>query len=79
MQDNQQKNEEEVVQELDFTKPDFIFLPKGRHIYRQQGYFIVCSSCDLTHAVFIGKDRVMVGEDSGGQPILKKRKEVGMV
>jgi hypothetical protein len=79
MQENQQKDEEENVQELDFTKPDFIFFPKGRHIYRQQGYFLVCNGCDLPHAVFIGKDKVMVGEDSEGQPILKKRNEVGMV
>ena len=80
MQKDQPKDEEvkEVVEELDFNKPDYTFIPKGVHIWRQFGYYLVCHSCDLTHAVFIGKDRIMVGED-GGQPVLKTRKELGMV
>lgn len=52
--------------------PDFQFIP-GRHIYRQQGYYLICNSCVLQHAVFIGDKYLMVGEDENGTPILKKR------
>lgn len=74
------KNEEEVEQikeELDFNKPDYIFLPTGNHLYKQSGYYLICQSCDLGHAVYIGADKIMVGEDNG-QPIIKRRKELGI-
>lgn len=79
MQDAVPTNEEEkpIIEEKDWSKPDYVFLPKGNHLYRQEGYYLVCTSCDLMHAVYIGKDRIMVGED-GGQPILKTRKELGI-
>jgi len=51
----------------------FKFVPKGRHNWRQQGFYLVCKSCDLQHAIFIGPDKVMVGETKEGKPILKKR------
>lgn len=79
MQKDRQKNEEEIKEELDFNKPDYAFIPNGVHMWRQEGYYLVCHSCDLTHAVFIGKDKVMVGEDEKGSPILKTRKELKMV
>lgn len=50
----------------------FRFIPKGYHIWRQQGYYLVCKSCDLQHSVFIGPHLIMVGEKEG-KPILKKR------
>jgi len=68
---------EEFNEELNFDKPDFIFLPKGNHHYRQEGYYLVCRSCELTHATYIGAEKIMVGEKDG-QPIIKLRKEVGM-
>jgi len=74
---NEDKEVEGITEELDFTKPSYTFIP-GVHSYRQEGYFLVCRVCELTHAVFIGKDKVLVGEENG-QPIIKKRKEVGMV
>ena len=70
---NQKKDE--IVEKLNFEKPDFVFLPKGKHTWRQRGYYLVCVSCELQHAVFIGKDLIMVGEDKNGEPILKKRKD----
>jgi len=67
------KPEEEAEGEvLDFNTPDFKFTPAGFHDWRQQGYYLVCKSCELQHAVFIGKDKIMVGMDDKG-PILKKR------
>lgn len=71
MQDEKQKNEETISEDL---QKSFDFVP-GAHRYRQQGYYLVCKDCDLTHAVFIGKELVMVGQDENG-PILKKRKEL---
>lgn len=73
---NQDDHEEELQEQLDFTRPDYVFLPKGRHTYRQQGYYLVCKSCEIQHAVFLGPDRIMVGEDQEGTPIIKKRKEI---
>lgn len=72
------KNEEEKVDStiteiLDFTKPSFEFIPKGNHDYRQQGPYLVCKSCDLEHATYIGMEQIMVGISEDGQPILKKR------
>jgi len=69
---NQRKNEEV----LDFNKPSFAFIPKGNHKWRQQGPYLVCKSCELQHAVFIGMDKVMVGMNKDGKPILKSRKSI---
>jgi hypothetical protein len=79
MQDEQKTNEEEkgFTEELNFDNPDFKFIPSGVHNYRQEGYYLICRSCELHHGIYIGPDKVMVGEKDG-QPILKKRKEVGM-
>lgn len=71
-------NEKKHEETLDFNKPDFVFTPKGYHVYRQAGPYLVCKSCELQHAAWVGIDRIMVGEDEKGQPILKKRKELGM-
>jgi len=67
----QLKNEEV----LDFNKPDYVFVPKGNHDWRQQGYYLVCKSCELQHAIYVGPDKIMVGMDEKG-PILKERKDI---
>jgi hypothetical protein len=56
--------------------PDFVFLPKGRHTYRQEGPYLVCRGCELHHAIYIGMEKIMVGENEKGEPILKKRSEL---
>jgi hypothetical protein len=69
-------NDEEIETEtLDFTKPDFVFIPKGNCTWRQQGNYLVCKSCEITHASWIGPDKIMVGINEKG-PILKLRKFV---
>jgi len=74
-----ERNEgEEENQEMDFQKPDFTFIPKGNHEYRQSGYYLICFSCDLKHGVFIGKDKLLTGFKDNGEPILRTRKELGM-
>jgi hypothetical protein len=69
---NQEINEEETI---DFLKPIYTFTP-GNHLYRQQGYYLVCKGCELQHAVWIGPTKIMVGVDEKGQPILKDRKDL---
>jgi len=66
---HQEKINEEV---LDFNNPVYKFIPQGAHEWRQQGYYLVCKSCELSHAVWIGPDKIMVGQNGTG-PILKKR------
>ena len=68
-----EKQNEKETEVLDFTKPDFNFIPKGSHEWRQQGYYIVCKSCDLEHAVWIGSERLLTGINDNGEPILKVR------
>lgn len=70
---DEEKKNEPIVEELDFTKPNFQFIPKGSHEWRQQGPYLVCKSCELDHAVYIGMENILTGIDETGQPILKAR------
>ena len=69
---------DEIQENIDFSLPDYKFTPSGRHTYRQEGGYLVCRSCELHHAIWIGMEKVMVGEKKDGTPILKNRKEVGL-
>lgn len=71
--------DDSAQEQLDFTKPDFSFIPKGNHDYKQRGYYLVCKSCDIEHGTFVGSEKILVGIKEDGQPILKTRKELGMV
>lgn len=83
MQEESQTNEEQkedyqpIIEEKDLDKPDFIFLPKGNHLWRQEGIYLICRSCELVHAVYIGMEKMMVGLDEG-KPIFKTRKELNI-
>lgn len=74
-QDKQIESFEEVK---DFNNPDFEFIPKSQHKWVQQGPYLICRSCDLQHAVPIGMERVLMGFKDNGDPIIKKRSEVGL-
>lgn len=65
--------QEPIVEQLNFEKPDFVFEPNQYHEWRQQGYYLVCKSCDIEHAVWIGREKIMVGMNEEGQPIFKDR------
>ena len=52
-----------------------IQFPAGEHIWRQQGPYCVCQNCPLHHAIYIGMDKVMVGEENG-QPILRDKASI---
>ena len=66
----QNEKEEEVI---DFNKPDYTFRPNEVHEWRQQGFYLVCKSCELVHAVYVGPEKVITGINKKGQPIFKKR------
>lgn len=74
----QMNNEEEPLQEsIDFTQPDYVFTPNEVHDWRQQGGYLICKSCEIQHATYIGMEKIMVGTNEKGQPLLKKRNEIG--
>lgn len=75
---NQKKENEEKAEILDFNKPSYSFVPKGNHDWKQKGPYLVCMSCELQHAVWIGVEKIMVGINEKGKPILKRRKDLGM-
>lgn len=70
------QNNEGEEETLNFEKPDFVFIPKGNHSWRQQGYYLVCRSCEIEHATWIGPNKIMVGIDEKGNPILKNRQKI---
>jgi hypothetical protein len=71
-------SQSETQTSYDLSKPDFSFIPDGDHQYIQRGYYLVCTSCQLEHGVWIGADHLMVGIDQEGKPLLKTRKELNM-
>lgn len=75
----QLKEEIEKAQEtLDFNKPDFTFTAKTTHNWKQRGYYLHCTSCDLQHGVFVGADRILTGINDAGEPILQARSQLNM-
>ena len=75
MQKKHAKTQTEQTNEetLDFNKPDFTFIPGDYHDWRQQGPYLVCKSCEVTHAVYIGMAKLLTGFNKKGEPIIKKR------
>lgn len=77
--DNDQNEVEDVVEvkpEGEVMQKEYEFIPAGLCKWRQRGPFIVCTSCELQHALHIGMDKIMVGEDENGKPIIKSRSEL---
>lgn len=73
-QEKENKEEQPLFEDKDLSKPDYKFVP-GNHLWKQQGYYLICYGCELSHAVWIGADKLMIGADDKG-PILKLRKEL---
>lgn len=67
------RNEEAQEEIFNFNKPDYKFEPNEVHAWRQQGPYVVCKSCELTHATYVGMGKIMTGINKKGQPILSKR------
>ena len=53
------------------TNKSVVYVEKG-HRWVQQGPYLVCKSCSLTHSVYIGNDKRLTYED--GKPVVKKIK-----
>lgn len=76
-QENQNENQEpqeQVIELGEQMQKDFVFVPSGTHRWRQRGPYIVCLSCEIQHAIYIGMERAMIGENADSTPILAKRK-----
>ncbi len=78
------EEEEELIKPLSESgdiesHPSFKFIPKGHHEWRQEGYYLVCRSCDLEHAIWIGNKYMIVGIREDGMPLIKTRKELGFI
>lgn len=71
MEQNEQEGET-----LNFETPSYTFKPNEVHEWRQQGPYLVCKSCELIHATYIGIKKILVGIDEKGKPILKARKSI---
>jgi hypothetical protein len=41
------------------------------HKWRQKGPYLVCESCPVKHAIYIGTDKRLVGFKEDGEPIIK--------
>lgn len=68
----------EVVEEVQpetklFNSEDIQTFPSGRHVWRQQGPYLVCKECPLHHGVYVGMDKEMIGEDEDGKPELRDK------
>lgn len=70
MKRNEENGESET---LDFNNPSFIFKPNENHAWRQQGPYLVCKSCEIEHGSYVGMEKILIGLNKKGQPILKKR------
>ncbi len=70
---NNEQDKEPTIESLDFSKPDYQFTPGAYHEWRQKGFFMVCKSCEIMHAVYIGPEKILIGLDEKGQPLFKKR------
>lgn len=44
---------------------------EANHDWIQKGAFLVCRSCDIRHAHYIGTSKVMVGKNERGEPIFE--------
>ena len=49
---------------------------RKKHNWVQRGPWLVCTSCDFPHGVYIGPDKIMVARDREGNPVLKSRGEL---
>ena len=65
--------------EASFEHPSFKYVPNGHHDWKQQGYYLICKSCGLELAIWIGSKYLLVGIREDGMPIVKTRKSLGFL
>jgi len=64
-------SEDQLSERLDFDNPQFVFKPNEQHEWRQQGPYLICKSCDIQHAVYIGMKKKLIGLEEDGKPIFE--------
>jgi len=69
-------NEADEVQPETQIFNNIQYFPGGEHVWKQQGPYVVCQACPLHHAVFIGIEKVMIGVDEDGKPILRDKESI---
>ena len=69
----QDEETQPIEETLDFNNPAYTFHAHENHEWRQQGPYLVCKSCEIQHAVFVGMEKIMAGIDKEGKPILQRR------
>ena len=77
-QDEKENNQDEIfgltsnqVYEIRKRAKDAFFSKKK--IWRQRGFWLVCTNAENRTAVWLGPDKIMVGEESDGTPILENK------
>lgn len=65
--------EQKIEDEGEVLRKEYEFSPGAFCKYKQRGPYLICTSCEIQHAVWIGMDKMMVGEDDNGKPIVKSR------
>lgn len=75
MENEENKQEQEIHEEGEVLQKEYEFIPSALCKYKQRGPYLICVSCEIQHATFIGMDKIMVGEDNDGKPIVRSRSE----
>lgn len=75
MENEENKQEQETHEEGEVLRKEYEFIPSALCKYKQRGPYLICVSCEIQHATFIGMDKIMVGEDNDGKPIVRSRSE----
>lgn len=83
MTNNNEKNEQENSEKNVFglTSQQMFELSKEardkffstKKVWRQRGFWLVCTNCPHDTAIWLGPDKIMVGEDENGKPILENK------
>lgn len=47
---------------------------RATHRWRQKGYWLVCTTCENNHAIWI-KGKEMIGENADGTPVIRELKK----
>lgn len=68
-----EKRDDGLHLEIDRDKLEPLTKPGiSGHQWVQRGPFLVCKSCPIEHGVWIGVDKILVGINKQGNPILKR-------
>jgi len=58
------------ISQIDTEKDVEAYIPKEGHEWRQQGPYLICNSCPLQHATYIGMKKQLIGFENS-KPIFK--------